>query len=331
MRDEWNKLLIDRILSKIPAHINPVNYLADKLNLSKESVYRRIKGEVSFTLDDIFILSADLCVSLDEIMYVSGSKDFRSRPVLFDFRSKNILDPKQLFFEIFSIYENGLKNMRHVKTEVVLAVNHLMIFSTVHLDHLFRFHYYKWVHQFQHKPLKFRLADIEIPEEITALRERIKSDGIFVGDNTYILDRNFLKNSLLEVQYYYKRKLISDEELLLIQNDFSSYVDMIEGMVKEKIKSPIFSSHIYVPVFRIESSGLYFKHGNTEGCHFWIYSGSYTESKDCEVCKVYRTFLYSLKKYSTLITGCNEVFQAAFIDQQRQYVKNLTNKDFSYE
>ncbi len=331
MKYEWNKILIDRILSKIPAHINPINYLADKLQLSKESVYRRIREEVPFTLEDIFTLSSDLSISLDEIMYSSGKGSLNSRPVLFDLRSNNVLDPEKLFFEIFSMYDTVLENFGNIKIEVTIAANHFMIISTIHLDHLFRFYYYKWIQQIHTMPLKFRLSDVKIPEKITALREKIKSNGVYVGQNTYILDRNFIKNSLLEIQYYYKRKLISEEELQLIQKDFSVFVDLMEGIVKEQTKYADFSGNIYIPTFRIESSGLYFKYEEREECQFWLYSGTHIASTDREVCKLYKAWLDSLKKHSSLITGCNEALQTEFIDRQREYVKNITNKDYSYE
>jgi transcriptional regulator with XRE-family HTH domain len=324
-------MIIDTVLSKIPPYISPINYLASALNLSKESIYRRIRDEVPFTLQDIYILATDLSISLDEIIHSSKEKNLNSKLSLFEYRSNSIFDPEQLFFEIFSMYDNSLANLVYKETEVIIAVNHLMIFSTIHLDHLFRFYYYKWVQQFHLMPLKFRLSDIEIPEKISILRDNIKSNGVFVGNNIYILDQNFIKNTLLEVQYYYKRKLISDEELLLIQQDFSSFVDMLEGMVKEKIKSPNFNSQIYIPSFRIESSGLYARYGDQEECHFWIYSGTHIASKDREVCKTYKAWLVSFKKYSSLITGCNEPLQTAFLDQQRSYVDNIKNKNFSYE
>ncbi|NDV97112.1 hypothetical protein D0T84_19720 [Dysgonomonas sp. 521] len=331
MNYNLNKTLIDNVLSRIPAHINPINYLADILDLSKESVYRRIREEVPFTLEDIYILSTELSISIDEIIYSSGDKNLNSRPVLFEYRSNSISNPEQLFFGIFSMYETGLDNLGNKETEVIIAANHLMIFTTIHLDHLFRFYYYKWVQQFHLMPLKFRLGDIEIPEKITALREKIKSNGIFIGDNIFILDKNFIKNSLIEIQYYYKRKLISDEEILSIQADLSNFVDMLEGIAKEKIKSSNFSSQIYIPSFRVESSGLYARYGDQEECHFWIYSGTHIASKDRKVCQTYKTWLTSFKKYSSLITGCNETLQTAFIDRQRSYVSNITNKDFSYE
>jgi hypothetical protein len=331
MKDRFNKILINNILSKIPEHLNPVNYLADILDLSKESIYRRIRGEVLFTLEDIYVLSKKLPISFDEIIYSSEKGSLSSRPVLFGYRGNNISDPEEFFFKIFSVYEEGLENLNNIKTEVIIATNHLMIFSTIHLDYLFRFYYYKWVYHIHHMPLKFRLADIKIPGKITELRERIKSKRIFAGDTTYILDRNFLRNSLIELQYYYKRRLISCQELLCIQEDLFSFVDMVEGMVKENIKPFNFNNYIFIPIFRIESTGLYLRYGDREICQFWLYSVTNIVTTDGDICEVYRRWLVSLKKYSTLITGCNEALQTEFIDQQRKYVENITNKDFSYE
>lgn len=52
-KDDISQKLISRILISIPDNINPVLYLMDLLDLSRESAYRRIRGEIPFTFWEI--------------------------------------------------------------------------------------------------------------------------------------------------------------------------------------------------------------------------------------------------------------------------------------
>ena len=45
--------LIAAMKERIPRGINLANYLTDALCMGKEAVYRRLRGEVAFTFDEI--------------------------------------------------------------------------------------------------------------------------------------------------------------------------------------------------------------------------------------------------------------------------------------
>lgn len=47
------KELINEMKERIPQGQNLANYLTDTLYMGKEAVYRRLRGEVAFTFDEI--------------------------------------------------------------------------------------------------------------------------------------------------------------------------------------------------------------------------------------------------------------------------------------
>lgn len=65
-------LLYDTILNaireKIPNRIILANTLAELLNIEKEAVYRRLRGEVAFSFVEIAAISSSLGISLDNIV-----------------------------------------------------------------------------------------------------------------------------------------------------------------------------------------------------------------------------------------------------------------------
>ncbi len=54
------------IKERIPKGQNLANYLTDALCLGKEAVYRRLRGEVAFTINEVALLSNKLGISIDQ-------------------------------------------------------------------------------------------------------------------------------------------------------------------------------------------------------------------------------------------------------------------------
>lgn len=66
--DELNIGLIEAVRKKIPAKGNIANLLMNILFIGKEATYRRLRGEVSFTLTEAAIISKKLGISLDAVI-----------------------------------------------------------------------------------------------------------------------------------------------------------------------------------------------------------------------------------------------------------------------
>ena len=68
MKNPSNKYIEDIIRMKIHKDDKLVEVLMDVLSLGKEAVYRRLRGEVPYTFDDIMKISVRYTISLDEIV-----------------------------------------------------------------------------------------------------------------------------------------------------------------------------------------------------------------------------------------------------------------------
>lgn len=323
------KVIADKILAKIPDHFNPVDFLHDALHISKESVYRRIKGDIAFTFEEITILSSKLLFSLDEFVFSNKQDEFAQQPISFLFRSNKAMNPQKTFVETLTAFIESKERIKEAKeVEVIVSSNRLMILTSAYFEHLFKFYYYKWIQQTEQMPLNFSFSDVEFSDEILSLNAQLKTYAP-VGKDIYILDYNFLKNTLKEVQYYYNRMLISEEEMKLLQKDLYSFIDIMES--RAKCNQPIngYQNDIYLSAFPIDSTGLYCKTDNKETLDLWISFGTSIRTENPAICDIYRSWSNSLKKYSSLITGCNEVLQSRFFEQQRKHIESITNKDYT--
>src|ERR1043166_6650675 len=84
--------------NKLPAHLSLVDEVAELLNISIDSAYRRIRGENTLRFDEIQLLAKHFSVSLDQFLQLQQdaivfSGNFVNRDK-FDFESylKGIVD-----------------------------------------------------------------------------------------------------------------------------------------------------------------------------------------------------------------------------------------------
>ncbi|MEO6454223.1 MAG: hypothetical protein ABIN97_09135 [Ginsengibacter sp.] len=63
---------LKEIKNQLPQHLALVDALAEQLNISNDSAYRRIRGEKHFTFDEIQILAANFKISVDSFLHLQN-------------------------------------------------------------------------------------------------------------------------------------------------------------------------------------------------------------------------------------------------------------------
>ena len=98
-RDLLYDNILDAIRGKIPNRGMLTNTLADLLNLEKEAVYRRLRGEVAFSFSEIAVIASTLGISLDNQV---GARYVHSRP--FQLRLIEYVDSGEIDYEMLELY-----------------------------------------------------------------------------------------------------------------------------------------------------------------------------------------------------------------------------------
>ncbi len=63
---------LQQIRGRLPSHLSLVDAIAEQLNLSNDSAYRRIRGEKHLTFDEIQILASHFKISLDSFLHLQN-------------------------------------------------------------------------------------------------------------------------------------------------------------------------------------------------------------------------------------------------------------------
>lgn len=319
MKHNIDNILVDKILESIPDKINPVDYLMEELNLSRDSVYRRINSKKSFTYHEIAKLSSILNISLDEILYIHNN-DFSEE---FSKSSEaNTETSMYLMLKHFvTLTENYIKAGND--KEIVMSANRLPDIFMCGYDVLFRFVFYRWMHLMRELPLDYSFENFKLPQNIKTACHDLVQNSYNLKNNTFIFDENLYLNLIKDIQYFYKRKLISENDLLAMKENLISLVDWGKGVML--YKSPDKSAYFYLSTLNITSNTIYFRFDGTEETDVWSFSPNPLYLNNKAACATHIKWLYSLRRYSALVSGANENLLYDFYNKQYEYIKNIGN------
>jgi hypothetical protein len=316
--------LITKITDCVPNHIKPINYLMDTLDLGRESAYRRLRGEIPFTVEEVSKLSLELGFSIDETV-----SEKRINKVLLDVHPEHP-EPAERFLSLLRRYFSTIQVSEDRNSEVLAAQNRLPLSLLIHNEYLFKFYYYKYVH---HNDVldQHPYSDLVVPEEIMMYRNEFLRRTNRVNNFYYIVNsRSFFLNICREIQYCYSRRLLTSNEVNVLQGALYNMLNFIKKVIEtgtdERLGNNVF---FYLSYTEISANGAYLSSGDNIASLFWIYYSYFIRIHNSEICKMHRNWFDTMKKYAILISQSNEIFQSKFYDQQCQQIDNIT-KDILY-
>ena len=225
------KDLIATLENLCPANMSLADILADLLDISKDSAYRRIRCETLLNIDELLEVSKYFKISIDNILNI------RSNSVVFDYNSiKNIEDYKQYLRSII----HDLKELsKFDDVKVIYAAQDIPLFHNFRFARLARFKLFYWLRsivnaeEFQDK----KFSDGDIDEELVSLGaelydaySRVPSDEIW----TEISPVSLFK----QVEFCWSSGLFeSQEQALEVCNDVEEEFTDLEQQARSGIKN----------------------------------------------------------------------------------------------
>jgi hypothetical protein len=323
MTNQLQKNLIAAIREKVPHDNNLAIYLAGKLSLGRESVYRRLRGEICFTFDEIATLSLDLGFSVDNII---GTK--KSESALFNIHMLQNTD-------YFNIYKNKMleygRMFREMSSrpdaEAYMSINSLPYYFYIKYENLSRFRIYKWLHQNQKIGINDKFSEFELSVDILNTHKIFYNDIQTIPSTTIIMDNNIFWSAAKDVEYFYKRGLLSEEDLHLLKTELLNMVNRLEESATNGFDECGTKLSIYYSSVDLEASYLHFKSGDRQFAQVRIFSISAIDSYDTRLCGILKNWIESLKKYSVLVSGSGEIQRFEYMNKQRGYINKIPYLD----
>lgn len=320
MARNLNEIVLAKILDTMPENIKPVNLLMDVLDIGKESAYRRLRGEKTLSLEEVYKLSLVLNFSLDEI---TGND--KTDTAAFNHIGTLEQNPSKNLLEFFRYHEKYLQRLIDSGNfEITCTLNHLLLTMFVDHEQLFKFIYYRWIHQMSDVPLNYLYSTLVIPSEIKEICGRLSLLNTKIRKLVLIIDSNIIFNLIKEMQYFHVRGLLNETELNTLKTKLREYMNDIEITIDKGVDTSRTKIEIYLSVLYINSTTTYATWDDKKESAFWHHYGYPIYTRNKEITIRHKLWIDSLKKYCIVISQSNQLLQAEFLNKQREYIDNMT-------
>ena len=311
--NELNTGLVNAVKEKLPSKDNLANALMDILYIGKEAIYRRLRGEVPFTLTEAAVISRKLGISLDKMIGVS----FRDNAV-FDM---NIVSSEKPFEAYYSILEKQVDLFRSVKedetSEIGTSSNIIPQTLSLKYNMLSKFRLFKWMYQNENIKCK-HFEEMEIPQKMVEKQKEYSDLVSHIHSVDYIWDNMIFSHLVNDIQYFCSIHLITDEDKDMLKEELFLLIDEMEELSARGKSKAGNDVKIYISNINFEATYSYLDTSSTQLSLIRIYSINSITTQDQEMFRGLKEWIQSLKKFSTLISESGEMQRIQFFKQQEK-------------
>ncbi|MEM6805767.1 MAG: helix-turn-helix transcriptional regulator [Bacteroidota bacterium] len=135
-KPDLQKALFQKVKEKLPAHTSLVDEIAERLSISSDGVYRRLRNETPLRLDEAAKLCQEFNISLDEILMENRSQSIVFRPTGIKNGALHFEEYLQGLLGLFSdVQAQGVKSSLYAAKDI--PVFHLYQFPELALFKMF--------------------------------------------------------------------------------------------------------------------------------------------------------------------------------------------------
>ncbi len=295
--------------SQLPTHVSLVEEIADLLNISTDSAYRRLRGEKPISFEELQKLCMKYKISLDQLFHLQSDTLI--------FSGRNVGQPDFKFHQ----YLNGVvSNLQYMNTFEKKEIFHLNkdvpIFHFFYFPRLAAFKLYFWRRSIaqDEELLSHKFSFDLIDEELLKVGEKM-ADAYAQLPCTEIWNIENISASLMQINYYKDSNLFqSTSDIHDVYQDLEKCIDHIEYQAELGYKtSPDGKVHyrhipyrIYVNEFILGDNTIQVKLNDTLVTYLTHSVFNYLNTRDQQFNESISKHFHNIIRKSTLISDSGE-------------------------
>jgi hypothetical protein len=219
------QVFFQHIKSNLAAHLSLVDEVADLLNISNDSAYRRIRGEKPLSFEEIKTLCAHYQISLDQLFNLSNDSFLFSGPLTNkdNFGIEMYLEHLLIQLNYFNSFE---------RRELYYLGKDLYLFHCFGFHELAAFKVFFWRKTILQYPTEGKyLVEMEsLRESIIKIAGKM-SDAYTKLPSIEIWHEDGMNAIIRQIDYYRQSKILPSDEYA--QGLYRSMLDMIDHIEKQ--------------------------------------------------------------------------------------------------
>jgi len=307
-----NNILIEHIKRKLPENIKLYKYLMDVLLIGKEPAYRRIRGQVPFTFDEVTKIAHDLGLSIDSIIQQKVAQNNVSQFFL-QYYEKN-LSIEAIYLKYLEGCINAVKQiLSYPNCKITMGINRVP-WAYLPFPNLAKFDYFRFLHAYNQLDINACFSNIEHSAKIADLQKILAYYILKLQNIECICDQAIINKVVEEIKYYYQTALLAKEDVVLLQKELFYFIDNMFKLTDNNIMQKN-NFLLYVCNLSIDTNICVYELDDETMSQYWIYLDNPLIVKNNPyIAEINDRWINSRKKYATLISHSNE------FDFRKQYL-----------
>lgn len=315
---EINDKLIEAIKEKMPAGVNMAGMLMDMLCIGREAIYRRLRGDVPFSLSEAALISSKLDIPLDSLTGGGGKNVAVS---MFHLDSSDILNAYRSMLESqMRLYERIAED---TESQLHQACNTLTFMTTLRYPEISRFMLFKWLYQKGALRPGALFRDFVMPEEILDLHSRYVRTMWSINFGSCIWDHMIFEYMFNDLRYFHNIGLLKDTDMESVKQEMRLLLDDTENVAVRGVRDNGKEVQLYISNINFDGTYAYAVGKDIKLSIMTICGVNLMPSSDPRLFEHTRGWVESLRKFSTLISQSGEMQRITFFKKQRDSLGTL--------
>lgn len=319
MKDSVHTNLLNAIKERVAPNTNMANLLTDILYIGKEAAYRRLRGEVQFTLEEVAVIAKTLEISLDNI--IGQSRSEKSKP--FQLKLTRYIDPGEGDYAQMEEYIALLNKSRdYPHREFGYSANTFPQTLYLQFPYLAKYYMFRWSYQWHGLSDIHSLDRIVISPKLSDIFQRYLEEAMHITKTYYIWDSKIFHYLVNDIKSFSDINFISKENVAALKEDI---LQLINKMETYAIKGQFDTGkrvEFYLSPITMDSTYSYLQMENFYLSQVNAFTLNAAVSLDKDVCDHLKTWIDSLKRLSILISESGEIQRIQFFREQRELINN---------
>lgn len=319
------EVFIKHLKQAVPANVSLVDDIADLLNISNDSAYRRLRNETELSLDETYKICKHYRISIDSVLSNKGDSVTCNYIKLTDSE------------ENFDNYLTGLlmqleRLQKSEDAKIIYAAEEIPIFHSFFSKELAAFKLFYWqrsvlnIPVYQTKKFDWDVISekqLEITDKIHKTYLKIPSTEIWTDET--------INTTIKQIEYYFESGAFKEkEDAILVLQELKKMAQAINQYAEEENKSKSCSFNLYNSDLVIGTNCIHVTVASSVISYISFNTMNSLTTSNNQFCEEIEHWMKNLIKKSTLISSIAEKQRFQFFSKAYKAIDNCIERIKNY-
>jgi predicted DNA-binding protein YlxM (UPF0122 family) len=294
-------LFLENVRKLLPEHVSFVDEIAEVLHISRDSAYRRIRGETLLSLEEVRVICTHYRISLDMVLATTPDS------VTFNHRAIN-QNTFTLHDWLISIQRNLEMIIQFPQRELIYCAKDIPMFHYFHFPELAAFKLYFWMKEYHRYPQyeTNMFSESAVPADMLVIGKRITEIYSDVP-SIEIWSDEIANITTRQIDYSLESGFIDEAQARTLYARFLDLLDLLKKYSTEGSKNGQEQNYtLYKNEILIADTTLLFKMGDKRVTFITYNTMNILTTSEETFCGQMENYLNNVMNKSVLVSGTGE-------------------------